>query len=113
MKVGDSYLVHLWEDPIPRVVGYVELSNLFCLFSLLLVHSIFSFSPQINLAGSATIKVLERPDLLSPQTVQASLDDQLHKFMSAIQKPKFNLFALKGNSALQPTCDSSNLLTES
>ncbi|KAK3027982.1 hypothetical protein RJ639_039335 [Escallonia herrerae] len=67
----------------------------------------------INLAASSTIKVLERPDLLSPQRIQASVNDQLHKVISRIQKPDFSLLALKGSSSLHATRDSTHIPTES
>ncbi|KAK3020789.1 hypothetical protein RJ639_047745 [Escallonia herrerae] len=70
-------------------------------------------SQSINLAASSTIKVLERPDLLSPQRIQASVNDQLHKVMSPIQKPDFSLLALKGSSSLHATRGSTHIPTES
>ena len=63
---------------------------------------------QINLAANTAVKVLERPNLLSPQELKASFDDPFHKFMSSIQKPEFNLFAIKGNSTLHATYSSSH-----
>lgn len=63
---------------------------------------------QINLAANSAVKALERPNLLSPQELQASFDDQFHKFVSAIQKPEFNLFAIKGNSTLHAIDSSSH-----
>ncbi|KAK2974092.1 hypothetical protein RJ640_020448 [Escallonia rubra] len=70
-------------------------------------------SQSINLAASSTIKVLERPDLLSPQRIQASVNDQLHKVISRLQKPDFSLLALKGSSSLHATRDSTHTPTES
>ncbi|PON77592.1 hypothetical protein PanWU01x14_027530 [Parasponia andersonii] len=55
----------------------------------------------INLAASSAVKTLERPDLFSPQVLQASLNDQLHKLKLSLTKSDTNSFpnsfSLKGN----------------
>lgn len=50
--------------------------------------------PQINLVRSSTVEVIKRPELLSPQMLQSNLNDQLHKCISSLRKPEFNLFSL-------------------
>ena len=62
---------------------------------------------QINIAANSAVKVLERPNLLSPRELQASFDDQYHKLMSSMKKPELKLFAIKGNSILHGTDSSS------
>ncbi|KAL6311268.1 hypothetical protein AAG906_016237 [Vitis piasezkii] len=51
---------------------------------------------HINLAANTAVKVLKRPNQLSPQELKA----------------KFNLFAIKGNSTLHATDSSSHPHTE-
>ena len=65
---------------------------------------------QINLVGRSTVEVFKRPELLSPQVLQSNVNDQLHKFVSSIQKPEFNLFPQKTS---HPTACLSHPNTES
>lgn len=40
------------------------------------------------------MEVVERPELLSPKVVQATLSDQMHKFVSSVQNAKLDLMVL-------------------
>ncbi|KAB2635070.1 hypothetical protein D8674_025604 [Pyrus ussuriensis x Pyrus communis] len=47
-------------------------------------------SQSINAAANSAVKAFERPDLLSPQQLQAGLYNELHKIKSSLVKPEFN-----------------------
>ncbi|MBA0764318.1 hypothetical protein Gotri_013674 [Gossypium trilobum] len=49
-------------------------------------HFLLCFS-QINFVARSTVKVLEKPDLLDPRQLQASLEDQFSRVTNIIQKP--------------------------
>lgn len=73
---------------------------------------ILMFSLQINLATNSAVKVFGRPDLLSPQLLQAGLNDQLYKIKSSLPRPEFNYFLLKGNVSSKAASSSSCKQTE-
>uniref|UniRef100_A0A5B7BWK9 Uncharacterized protein n=1 Tax=Davidia involucrata TaxID=16924 RepID=A0A5B7BWK9_DAVIN len=99
-----------WKDPSKEALAGGR--GMFCVVPL--AKALFKMASQsINFVASSAVKVLERPDLLSPQILQASLNDQLHKCVSSIHKPEFSLFALRGNSPSTPTDCSFHLNTES
>ncbi|KAM7280657.1 hypothetical protein ACFE04_007791 [Oxalis oulophora] len=62
----------------------------------------------INLATTTTIRVIENPDLLSPQSLQACLNDQLPRFTSSLKKPEFNFSVFNRNLASYPKTESSS-----
>ncbi|XP_048431894.1 uncharacterized protein LOC103956552 isoform X1 [Pyrus x bretschneideri] len=65
-------------------------------------------SQSINAAANSAVKAFERPDLLSPQQLQAGLYNELHKIKSSLVKPEFNHLLLKGNlSSKEASCSSS------
>ncbi|KAK9270059.1 hypothetical protein L1049_025632 [Liquidambar formosana] len=98
-----------WKDPSEEALAGGR--GMFCILPL--AKGLLKMaSESINLATSSTVKILERPDLLSPQVFQASISDHLHKCMSSIQRPKFNLFSLEGNSQSHATSCSSHLQME-
>ncbi|XP_002274416.1 uncharacterized protein LOC100248156 [Vitis vinifera] len=94
-----------WKDPSQEALSGGR--GMFCILPLA-TALLKTASQSINLAANTAVKVLERPNLLSPQELKASFDDRFHKFMSSIQKPEFNLFAIEGNSTLHATESSSH-----
>ncbi|XP_060175590.1 uncharacterized protein LOC132606211 isoform X1 [Lycium barbarum] len=59
---------------------------------------------KIDLAASSAVKVLEKPDALSPAVVQANLKDQLHRINSSMKKLEFDLSKLKTNVRQELPC---------
>ncbi|KAI3464271.1 hypothetical protein Pfo_020934 [Paulownia fortunei] len=55
-------------------------------------------SESVNFVGSSTLNVLERPDMLSPKVVQATLNDQMHKLASSVKSTELILMAPKRNN---------------
>ncbi|KAA8528032.1 hypothetical protein F0562_035099 [Nyssa sinensis] len=105
-----GWILDEWKDPSEEALAGGR--GMFCVVPL--AKALFNMASQsINFAASSAVKVLERPDLLSPKILQASLNDQLHKCVSAINKPEFRFFALKGNSPSNPTGSSVHPNTES
>ncbi|KAK6116730.1 hypothetical protein DH2020_049550 [Rehmannia glutinosa] len=66
-------------------------------------------SESINFVGSATLDVLERPDVLSPKVVQATLSDQMHKIASSVKNTRLVLMGPKRNNEKESTSCSSDL----
>lgn len=64
---------------------------------------------QINVVGSSTLDVLEKPELLSPKVVQAALTDQMHKFVSSVKNAELVLMAPGRNSKRESTSGTSDL----
>ncbi|KAL7224714.1 hypothetical protein ACSBR1_026072 [Camellia fascicularis] len=96
-----------WKDPSEEALAGGR--GMFCLVPL--ARAFLDMASQsINFIGSSTVEVLKRPELLSPQVLQSNLNAQRQKIISSIQKPEFNLFALKTS---QPTSCPSHLDTES
>ncbi|PWA83625.1 hypothetical protein CTI12_AA164080 [Artemisia annua] len=58
-------------------------------------------SDSVNLAVSRTIEVLEQPDQLSPRSLQANFNNQLHEVVFSIKNTQSNMFRLNGNSPFQ------------
>ncbi|XP_052199794.1 uncharacterized protein LOC127806494 [Diospyros lotus] len=102
-----GWIIDEWKEP--REEALTGGRGMFCIVPVAsaLLHTA---SQSINLIGSSTVKVLQRPDLLSPQMLQANLNDQLKKFISSIQKADLHLLALK---SCQPTSFPSDIGTES
>ncbi|XP_057464228.1 uncharacterized protein LOC130754004 [Actinidia eriantha] len=81
-----------WKDPTEEALAGGR--GMFCILPL--ATTLFDVASQsINLVGRSTVEVFKRPELLSPQVLQSNVNDQLHKFVSSIQKPEFNLFPQK------------------
>ncbi|PON81505.1 hypothetical protein TorRG33x02_226970 [Trema orientale] len=89
-----GWVIDEWKDPSDQALSGGR--GMFCILPLgkaLLKMA----SNSINLAASSAVKTLERPDLFSPQVLQASLNDQLHKLKLSLTKSDTNSFSLKGN----------------
>ncbi|KAF7152654.1 hypothetical protein RHSIM_Rhsim01G0004700 [Rhododendron simsii] len=80
-----------WKDPAEEALAGGR--QMFCIVPV--SKAWFRMVSQwINLVGSSTVEVIKRPELLSPQILQSNLNDQLHKCISSLRKPEFNLFSL-------------------
>ncbi|KAL5571781.1 hypothetical protein UlMin_021378 [Ulmus minor] len=91
-----GWVIDEWKDPSEEALAGGR--GMFCILPLAKA-SLKIASESINLAASSALKALERPDLLSPQVLQAGLNDQLHKFKSHMTKLDMNNFFLKGNGS--------------
>ncbi|XAR51174.1 hypothetical protein NMG60_11005730 [Bertholletia excelsa] len=88
-----------WKDPYEEALEGGR--GMFCIVPL--ARAFLNLASQsINHVGSCAVKVLEKPELLSPQVLQANLNDQVHKFVSSLQKQELNLFALKTSKPTAP-----------
>ncbi|KAH6763877.1 hypothetical protein C2S52_012748 [Perilla frutescens var. hirtella] len=65
-------------------------------------------SETINFVGSSTLDVLQRPELLSPKAVQATLTDQMHNFVSSVKNAELVLMAPARNNTRESTSGSSD-----
>nr|GLL31811.1 uncharacterized protein LOC109160142 [Ipomoea trifida] len=66
---------------------------------------------KIDSAANTAVKVLETPNSLSPEVLQTSINDQLHKIASSAKKLEFNMMKFKKNFRWELT--TSNLHGES
>ncbi|KAH7519732.1 hypothetical protein FEM48_Zijuj08G0068500 [Ziziphus jujuba var. spinosa] len=93
-----GWVIDEWKDPSEEALAGGR--GMFCILPL--AKALLKMASQsINVAANLAVKALERPDLFSPQVLQAGLNDQLHKLKSSVRKPDMNNFFLKGNSSSQ------------
>ncbi|XP_008237756.1 PREDICTED: uncharacterized protein LOC103336488 [Prunus mume] len=105
-----GWVIDEWKDPSEEALAGGR--GMFCVLPL--AKSLIKMASQsINLAANSAVKALERPDLLSPQLLQAGLNDRLYKIKSSLPKPEFNYFLLKGNLSSKAASSSSRKQTES
>ncbi|CAL9019785.1 unnamed protein product [Prunus brigantina] len=96
-----GWVIDEWKDPSEEALAGGR--GMFCVLPL--AKSLIKMASQsINLAANSAVKILERPDLLSPQ---------LYKIKSSLPKPEFNYFLLKGNLSSKAASSSSHKQTES
>ncbi|KAF5741943.1 hypothetical protein HS088_TW10G00951 [Tripterygium wilfordii] len=95
-RIRSSLRFDEWKDPAEEALAGGR--GMFCILPLAKAF-LKTASQSINLAASSAVKVFEKPDLLSPQVLHASLNDQLHKIMSSIRKPEVNMFVGEENSS--------------
>ncbi|KAJ4713809.1 Retrotransposon protein putative Ty1-copia subclass [Melia azedarach] len=95
-----------WKDPSEEALAGGR--GMFCILPLTKAF-LKTASQSINLAATSAAKVYERAYLFSPQLLQGSFNDQLHKLTSILQKPDLNCFTLKGNSPSDSTSCTSHL----
>ncbi|KAJ9145849.1 hypothetical protein P3X46_028181 [Hevea brasiliensis] len=80
-----------WKEPSEEALAGGR--GMFCILPLAKAF-LNTATNSINLAANFAVKVFERPDLFSPQALQANLDEQLKKFSSSLKTPEINIFAL-------------------
>ncbi|GMI88688.1 hypothetical protein HRI_002538100 [Hibiscus trionum] len=74
-----------WKDPSEEALAAGR--GMFCIVPL--AKAFFNTaSNSINFAARSTVKVLEKPEVLCPKELQASLKDQLRTIINSIQKPQ-------------------------
>ena len=62
---------------------------------------------QINVAASSAVKALEKPDLFSPQALQAGLNNELDKIKMSLANSEISTLFRKRNVSLNDaSCDS-------
>ncbi|GAB2290572.1 hypothetical protein Dimus_024853 [Dionaea muscipula] len=92
-----------WRDPAEEALSGGR--GMFCIVPL--AKGLYcAVSHSISAAASTSIKVLERPDLLSPQQLQASIRDQFHCVLSSVKIPKLNMLMPREKSFSPPLSDS-------
>ncbi|KAM5550104.1 hypothetical protein ABKV19_001178 [Rosa sericea] len=105
-----GWVIDEWKDPSEEALAGGR--GMFCLLPLAKA-AIKMASQSISLAASSAVKALEKPELFSPQLLQASVNDQLHKITSSLPKPDLNYLLLKGNLSQAASPSSSCEQTES
>ncbi|KAL2520255.1 uncharacterized protein Fot_24178 [Forsythia ovata] len=98
-----------WKDPSEEALSGGR--GMFCILPLAkgLLKTALVASQSINVVASSTLKVLERPESLSPEVMLANLNHQVHKVASSIKKPEFDLMPLKRNFTWKSASCSSHL----
>ncbi|XP_022719827.1 uncharacterized protein LOC111277689 [Durio zibethinus] len=71
-----------WKDPSEEALAAGR--GMFCIVPLAKAF-LKTASDSINFAARSAVKVLQKPDMLSPQELQASLRHQLKRFSNSIQ----------------------------
>ncbi|KAJ0085949.1 hypothetical protein Patl1_07726 [Pistacia atlantica] len=87
----------LFRDTINMVKKISNTTRRFCILPIAKAV-LKTASDSINLAASSAVEVYERPELLSPQSLKASVNGWLRNISSFVQKPEFNCLTVKGNS---------------
>ncbi|PRQ22525.1 hypothetical protein RchiOBHm_Chr6g0251251 [Rosa chinensis] len=99
-----GWVIDEWKDPSEEALAGGR--GMFCVLPLAKA-AIKMASQSISLAASSAVKALEKPELFSPQLLQASVNDQLHKITSSLPKPDLNYLLLKGNLSQAASSSSS------
>ncbi|XP_062019446.1 uncharacterized protein LOC133736025 [Rosa rugosa] len=105
-----GWVIDEWKDPSEEALAGGR--GMFCILPLAKA-AIKMASQSISLAASSAVKALEKPELFSPQLLQASVNDQLHKITSSLPKPDLNNLLLKGNLSQAASSSSSREQLES
>ncbi|GFQ00646.1 hypothetical protein PHJA_002208500 [Phtheirospermum japonicum] len=100
-----GWVLDEWKEPSEEALTGGR--GMFCIVPLAkeLFHKA---SESINFVGSATLNVIEKPDLLSPKAVHATLSDQMQKIASSVKNIKLLLMGPKGNNEMEFTSCSSD-----
>ncbi|KAL0540511.1 hypothetical protein IC582_020519 [Cucumis melo] len=103
-----GWVIDEWKDPSEEALAGGR--GMFCIVPLVksLVNSV---TQMVNVAAISTVKAVENPELLSPQVLQAGLQERLEKFTSSIQNSPFRLGFQKVTAPSVSTC-SLHLLDE-
>nr|GMD13190.1 uncharacterized protein LOC109160142 [Ipomoea batatas] len=97
-----------WKDPSEQALEGSR--GMFCVLPL--AKALLKTASQtIDCAANTAVKVLETPNSLSPEVLQTSINDQLHKIASSAKKLEFNMMKFKKNFRWELT--TSNLHGES
>ncbi|XP_019163871.1 PREDICTED: uncharacterized protein LOC109160142 [Ipomoea nil] len=97
-----------WKDPSEQALEGSR--GMFCVLPL--AKALLKTASQtIDSAANTAVKVLESPNSLSPEVLQTSINDQLHKIASSVKKLELNMMKFKKNFRWELT--TSNLHGES
>ncbi|KAL3830357.1 hypothetical protein ACJIZ3_019159 [Penstemon smallii] len=92
-----GFVLDEWTEPSQEALSGGR--GMFCIVPL--AKTLFDkASESINIVASNTLKVLERPELLSPKVVQATLSDQVHKIAASVKQTGSILMATKRNESI-------------
>ncbi|XP_009622056.1 uncharacterized protein LOC107777023 [Nicotiana tabacum] len=80
-----------WKDPAEDALAGGR--GMFCIVPLGKAFLKMA-SQMIDVAANSAVKLLEKPDLLSPAAVQANIKDQLHRMNSSMKKLELDLSKL-------------------
>lgn len=105
-----GWVIDEWKHPSEEALTGGR--GMFCILPL--ARSLLKMASQsIDLAASSAVKALEKPDVFSPQVLQAGLKDQLHKIKSSLINSNFKAFFLEGNLSTHDASCSSHVQIES
>ncbi|KAG6607525.1 hypothetical protein SDJN03_00867, partial [Cucurbita argyrosperma subsp. sororia] len=90
-----GWVIDEWKDPAEEALAGGR--GMFCIVPLAktLVNSV---TQMFNIAATSAVKALEKPELLSPQVLQAGLHERVEKFMLSVQNSAFHCGLQKTNS---------------
>ncbi|XP_009776537.1 uncharacterized protein LOC107787858 [Nicotiana tabacum] len=92
-----------WKDPAEEALAGGR--GMFCIVPL--GKAFLKMASQtIDVAANSAVKVLEKPDLLSPAVVQANIKDQLYRMNSSMKKLELDLGKLIANVRPELPCPS-------
>ncbi|KAL1533943.1 hypothetical protein AAHA92_33750 [Salvia divinorum] len=80
-----GWILDEWKEPSVEALSGGR--GMFCVIPLAKAL-IQKASETVNFVGSSTLEVLERPELLSPKALQATLTHQMQRFKSAVNNAK-------------------------
>ncbi|XP_057793863.1 uncharacterized protein LOC131010380 [Salvia miltiorrhiza] len=80
-----GWILDEWKEPSEEALSGGR--GMFCVVPLAKAL-IQKASETVNFVGSSTLGVLERPELLSPKAVQATLTHQMHRFVSSVNNAR-------------------------
>ncbi|KAL3641496.1 hypothetical protein CASFOL_016464 [Castilleja foliolosa] len=87
-----GWVLDEWKEPSEEALTGGR--GMFCIVPLAKVF-IHKASESINFVGSTTLNVIEKPELLTPKSVHATLSDQMHKIASSVKSTKLLLMGPK------------------
>ncbi|GAB4845070.1 hypothetical protein Ancab_038476 [Ancistrocladus abbreviatus] len=98
-----------WNEPSQEALAGGR--GMFCIVPLAkgLINLV---SRSVHTAASTAIKIVESPDLLSPQHLQACIGNQFRSFIASVKKPESNILTIKGQSLSLPAGGSLHLYAE-
>ncbi|KAG9449136.1 hypothetical protein H6P81_009101 [Aristolochia fimbriata] len=87
-----GWVIDEWKDPAE--VALAGGRGMFCILPL--AKSLMETAARpINFMTSSAIRIIEKPEVLSPQTLKTSIEDQVQKLKSSIQRPNIKFLSLK------------------
>ncbi|XP_068643939.1 uncharacterized protein [Aristolochia californica] len=101
-----GWVIDEWKDPVE--VALAGGRGMFCILPL--AKSLVEIAlPPLNFMSSSIIRIIERPEVLSPQALKTTVDDRFQTLMRSIQRPNLNLLLFKDNLPFPAICFSKHL----